>query len=164
MFPCSSIPRPEHPRPDRQRGHVEGVDWLNLNGHWQFRFDRQRCGIDERWFDPTGPDWREQIVVPFCWESLAARGEADSSGNENYFSTRVFVNSLEVTVANHRLARRHEVGWYRRAAEESAHTRELRFRCAVPRDAEFQGGLTVYGYDTGRFPIGPTIVIEWEQG
>ncbi len=32
MFPSSSIPRPEHPRPDRQRGRVEGVDWLNLNG------------------------------------------------------------------------------------------------------------------------------------
>lgn len=115
MFPCSSIPRPEHPRPDRQRGHIEGVDWLNLNGHWQFRFDPQRRGVNERWFEPTGPDWREQIVVPFCWESLAAWDEADSAGNENYFSTRVFLNPLEVTVENHRSARRHEVGWYRRA-------------------------------------------------
>ena len=32
-------PRPEYPRPDFQRGTVEGVDWLNLNGPWQFRFD-----------------------------------------------------------------------------------------------------------------------------
>ena len=114
MFPCSSIPRPEHPRPDRQRGQVEGVDWLNLNGAWQFRFDLQRRGIDEKWFAPGGPEWREQIIVPFCWESLAAWGEGDAAGNENYFSTRVYVNPLEVTRDNHRSAQRHEVGWYRR--------------------------------------------------
>jgi hypothetical protein len=117
MFPCSSIPRPEHPRPDRQRGRVEGVDWLNLNGAWQFRFDLHRRGVDERWFAPDKPDWREQIIVPFCWESLAAWGEGDAAGNENYFSTRVYVNPLEVTRANHRSAQRYEVGWYRRWIE-----------------------------------------------
>ncbi|PTY00332.1 sugar-binding domain-containing protein [Opitutus sp. ER46] len=114
MFPCASIPRPEHPRPDRQRGQVEGVDWLNLNGHWQFRFDLHRRGVEEHWFDPAGPDWREQIVVPFCWESLAAWGEGDTAGDETYFSPRVFVNPLEVSKDNHRSAPRYEVGWYRR--------------------------------------------------
>jgi hypothetical protein len=93
------------------------VDWLNLNGHWQFRFDGDDSGVERRWFEPTGPDWREQIVVPFCWESLAAWGEADSAGDENYFSTRVFLNPLEVTRENHRAAARHEVGWYRRTVE-----------------------------------------------
>lgn len=117
MFPCSSIPRPEHPRPDRQRGRIEGVDWLNLNGPWQFRFDRHRRGIDERWFAPGRPDWREQIIVPFCWESLAAWSEDDAAGNENYFSTRVYVNPLDVTRANHRSAQRYEIGWYRRWLE-----------------------------------------------
>ena len=29
------LPRPEYPRPDRQRGFVHGVDWLNLNGAWE---------------------------------------------------------------------------------------------------------------------------------
>ncbi|HWL16657.1 MAG TPA: glycoside hydrolase family 2 TIM barrel-domain containing protein [Opitutus sp.] len=114
MFPCSAIPRPEYPRPDRQRGLTEGVDWLNLNGPWQFRFDPQRRGHDERWFDPAGPDWREQIMVPFCWESLAAWGEGDAAGNDNYYSTRVFLRPLEVTRENHRIAERQEVGWYRR--------------------------------------------------
>jgi hypothetical protein len=117
MFPCATIPRPEHPRPDRQRGKVEGVDWVNLNGAWQFRFDLHRRGRDEQWFAPEGPDWREQIIVPFCWESLAAWGEGDAAGNENYFSTRVYVNPLEVTRANHRAAPRYEVGWYRRLVE-----------------------------------------------
>lgn len=120
MFPCATIPRPEHPRPDRQRGRVEGVDWLNLNGAWQFRFDLHRRGADDKWFAPGGPDWREQIIVPFCWESLAAWGEGEAAGNENYFSTRVYLNPLDVTRANHRSAQRYEVGWYRRQIEVPA--------------------------------------------
>src|SRR5262249_49647442 len=107
-------PRPEYPRPERQRGLVEGYDWLNLNGPWQFRFDSQREGIDQGWFQPNLPDRREQIIVPFCWESLAAWGGGDAAGNDNFYSTRVFLNPLEVNRANHRSAPRYEVGWYRR--------------------------------------------------
>jgi hypothetical protein len=110
-------PRPEYPRPERQRGTVEGYDWLNLNGPWQFRFDPLRAGIQEAWFNPDAPDWREQIVVPFCWESLAAWGEWDTAGNDNYYSTRVFRRPLEVTRENHRSAERYEVGWYRRRVQ-----------------------------------------------
>jgi hypothetical protein len=36
----------------------------------------------------------------------------------------------------------------------------LRLRCLVPRDEEPQGGLTIYGYKAGRYPIGPTVIIE----
>src|SRR5256885_9560651 len=108
------FPRQEYPRPDRQRGTVEGYDWVNLKGPWQFRFDGERCGVEEKWCEPGGPEWREQIIVPFCWESLAAWGDGDSAGNDNYYSTRVFRNPLEVTRANHRSAPRYEVGWYRR--------------------------------------------------
>lgn len=107
-------PRPEYPRPDFQRGTIEGEDWLNLNGPWQFRFDANRVGIDEKWFSTEEGEWREQIIVPFCWESLAAWGEGDSAGNQNYYATRVYRNPLEVTIENHRYADRYEVGWYRR--------------------------------------------------
>jgi hypothetical protein len=48
-----------------------------------------------------------------------------------------------------------------RVAQSAAATGELRFRCAVPGDAAPAGGLTVYGHDTGRFPIGPTVIVEW---
>src|SRR5205085_3825335 len=41
----------------------------------------------------------------------------DAAGNDNYYSTRVFRNPLEVTRSNHRSAPRYEVGWYRRAIE-----------------------------------------------
>jgi hypothetical protein len=120
-----AYPRPEYPRPDRQRGTSEGTDWLNLNGPWQFRFDGDRRGENENWFQEQG-EWREQIIVPFCWESLAAWGDGDSAGNDNYYSTRVFRNPLEVTRANHRSAPRYEVGWYRR-------------RVSVPKGAAWEG-------------------------
>ncbi len=114
MLNSTAYPRPEYPRPDFQRGTIEGVDWLNLNGPWEFRFDPDRIGEREEWFKPDDLAWREQIIVPFCWESLAAWGEADSAGNENYYSTRVYLNPLEVSKENHRFAPRYEVGWYRR--------------------------------------------------
>ena len=109
-----AYPRPEYPRPERQRGTLEGHDWLNLNGPWQFRFDAERRGVEERWHMPDDSEWREQILVPFCWESLAAWGEGDAAGSENYYSTRPFINPLEVTAENHRAAPRYEVGWYRK--------------------------------------------------
>lgn len=108
------LPRPEYPRPDRQRGFVHGVDWLNLNGAWEFEFDPENAGVERKWFVPGGPRWGEQITVPFCWQSLAAWGEADAAGNDNYFSRRVYRNPLEVDRFNYRDAARHEIGWYRR--------------------------------------------------
>ena len=116
-----SYPRPEYPRPDRQRGTLEGINWLNLNGPWQFRFDRHKRGVEEGWHQPDPAEWREQIIVPFCWESLAAWGEGDAAGNDNYYATRVFLNPLKVTRANHRSAPRYEVGWYRRLVEIPNH-------------------------------------------
>src|SRR5213076_2022765 len=101
------LPRPEYPRPDRQRGFVHGVDWLNLNGAWEFRFDPDRAGMEQGWFLPNGRRWAEQIFVPFCWESLAAWGEADAANNENYFSRRVYRHPLPVNRFNYRDAARY---------------------------------------------------------
>jgi len=39
----STIPLPEHPRPDFQR-----EAWLNLNGPWQFQLDAQDVGEAQR--------------------------------------------------------------------------------------------------------------------
>lgn len=56
------IPRPEHPRPDRQRN-----DWLNLNGPWQLNFDPGQSGAEQRW--QTKDKFDKEIMVPFCLES-----------------------------------------------------------------------------------------------
>ena len=53
-------------------------------------------------------------MVPFCWESLAAWGEADAAGNDNYFS-REFIARRWKLIASI-IAMRHDmkIGWYRR--------------------------------------------------
>ena len=37
----------------------------------------------------------------------------------------------------------------------------VRLRCAVPKEAIAQGGLTIYGAECGRYPVCPTVIIEW---
>ena len=59
----SVIPLPEHPRPDFQR-----VDWMNLNGVWRFRFDRENRGETEKWYQ-AGERFPDRITVPFPWGS-----------------------------------------------------------------------------------------------
>jgi hypothetical protein len=60
----TTIPRPEHPRPDAMRTH-----WANLNGRWEFRFDAQEQGLAEGWEKPGAAGYNQTIVVPFPWES-----------------------------------------------------------------------------------------------
>jgi hypothetical protein len=70
--PPDTIPLPEHPRPDFQRG-----EWLNLNGTWAFRLDPADAGLGAGWSRSGPPDART-IVVPFSWASPAS-GVADTS-------------------------------------------------------------------------------------
>ncbi|MHC4518159.1 MAG: glycoside hydrolase family 2 protein [Planctomycetota bacterium] len=68
LLPCTApareqIPLPEHPRPDFQR-----ADWLNLNGTWQFRFDKENAGLDRDWAAGKA-DFPLSITVPFPWGS-----------------------------------------------------------------------------------------------
>ena len=37
----------------------------------------------------------------------------------------------------------------------------LRLRCAVPEHALAPGGLTIYGAECGRYPVCPTVIVEW---
>jgi hypothetical protein len=84
----SSIPRPEHPRPDFQR-----EPWLNLNGRWRFTFDPQNVGEQKKWYRmphptvgtsvslPIADPFQDEIVVPFPWESrLSHVGATDYKG------------------------------------------------------------------------------------
>jgi len=58
----SSIPRPEHPRPERFR-----PAWLNLNGEWRFEFDFGDTGMERGLF--REPFEGRPILVPFSPES-----------------------------------------------------------------------------------------------
>lgn len=56
----AGIPLPEHPRPDFMR-----ENWINLNGIWDFNFDKDDWGRTEKWFEAK--NFEEQILVPFSW-------------------------------------------------------------------------------------------------
>lgn len=67
------IPLPEHPRPDFQR-----AAWVNLNGPWQFEFDRENAGEAAAWA-ATKTEYGRKILVPFGWGSKLSgvNNEAD---------------------------------------------------------------------------------------
>lgn len=60
-----SLPRPEYPRPDFAR-----EEWMTLNGKWEFCFDDENLGMRQGWFD--GRALPGEIVVPFCYQSIAS--------------------------------------------------------------------------------------------
>jgi beta-galactosidase/beta-glucuronidase len=58
----ANIPRPEYPRPQFVR-----LDWLNLNGVWEFAFDDLDAGMSLGW--PLGLPLDQRIIVPFPYQS-----------------------------------------------------------------------------------------------
>jgi hypothetical protein len=134
----SLLPRPEYPRPDRQRSFLQGVDWLNLNGAWEFRFDADDRGRDKRWFDPDGSDLPRH--------PHDARGALTylrgGRGGYGYLCHATIECELPDEVVN------------------NLRGNHLRLRFLVPRDEQPQDGLTIYGYDAGRYPRGPTVIID----
>ena len=119
----TDIPRPEYPRPDFQRGTSEGIDWICLNGTWEFAFDPDDTGEQDKWFtaeSTAASPWTLKIQVPYPWESLAAWGEEAQADNENYLSKNAYLAPEEVTCGgiersgNYREAPRHTIGWYRK--------------------------------------------------
>ena len=119
----TDIPRSEYPRPDFQRGTSEGIDWICLNGTWEFAFDPGDTGEQSQWFssEPTvDSPWTLQIQVPYPWESLAAWGDEEQADNATYLSKNGYITPEDVTCAglerggNYRDQPRHTIGWYRK--------------------------------------------------
>ncbi|CAN5556662.1 hypothetical protein BH23BAC1_BH23BAC1_46380 [soil metagenome] len=69
----TNIPLPEHPRPDFER-----KEWINLNGNWQFAFDKEDQGEQQGWAEGK-QEFSLQITVPFPWGSKLSgvENEAD---------------------------------------------------------------------------------------
>lgn len=77
-------PRSEYPRPDFQRDN-----WLNLNGTWNFAFDPDQVGLEQKWFEPDSKALQQSIVVPFAWQSRLS-GIAEASQYDVAWYQRVF--------------------------------------------------------------------------
>ncbi|MEI6535271.1 MAG: sugar-binding domain-containing protein [Verrucomicrobiaceae bacterium] len=81
---ATTVPRPEHPRPDLQRDN-----WLSLNGEWQFEIDKAADG--EARGLTRGKDLASKIIVPFCPESkLSGLGLGNSEKLKDVWYRRAF--------------------------------------------------------------------------
>jgi hypothetical protein len=60
---AEAIPLPEHPRPDFER-----AEWVNLNGTWEFHFDKEDAGESAGWAAKDAA-YPATIMVPFPWGS-----------------------------------------------------------------------------------------------
>ena len=68
----SFLPRPEYPRPDRQRSFVQGVDWINLNGAW---IDKERRRVVQSLLGgPLGQSFTS--IVQWFYDPMAVTGFA----------------------------------------------------------------------------------------
>ena len=58
--------RSEYPRPQ----FVRKNDWFNLNGDWDFIFDDDNKGLQQKWFLlENSTRIEKRITVPFCFQS-----------------------------------------------------------------------------------------------
>ena len=82
----AAIPLPEHPRPDFQRSA-----WLNLNGTWQFAFDKRNTGEESGW--PTGNlPAGLSITVPFSWAApLSGVANSPDSADIGWYARTITV-------------------------------------------------------------------------
>ena len=162
----TDTPRPEYPRPDFQRGTSEGIDWICLNGTWEFAFDPDNIGEQNEWYAPEPTDnspWTLQIQVPYPWESLAAWGEEAQASNENYLSKNAYLNPEEVTCGgldregNYRGEPRHTIGWYRKVVsipENWGDKRVILNFCAVDWEATvWVNGNQIGTHENGYLPF-----------
>ena len=83
-FAQTSIPRPEHPRPQFVR-----EAWVNLNGTWTYAFDFGESGLQRRFNESTGFD--SNITVPFCPESKLSGVEYKDFINSMWYHRKVDV-------------------------------------------------------------------------
>ncbi len=159
----TETPRPEYPRPDFQRGTSEGIDWINLNGAWEFAFDPDDVGKKEEWFSPNAPDFPLQIQVPYPWESLAAWGEEDRADSATYLSTNAYLTPEDVTCdglsrdGNYRGEPRHTIGWYRRTLSIPENWGDkrviLKFGAVDWETTLWVNGKVIGGHENGYLPF-----------
>ncbi len=156
-------PRPEYPRPDFRRGTSEGIDWINLNGTWEFAFDPDDVGEKEEWFSLDNADFPLQIQVPYPWESLAAWGEEERADSATYLSTNAYLKPEEITCGglinsgNYKGEPRHTIGWYRRTVsipENWGNKRViLKFGAVDWETTVWVNGKVIGGYGNGYLPF-----------
>ena len=78
----------DYPRPQFVRS-----SWENLNGAWRFRFDDQKIGKKENWFD--GLKENQEIMVPFTYETKASGIQDEKEHSCIWYERNVSVRKME---------------------------------------------------------------------
>lgn len=79
---AENIPLPEHPRPDFER-----TDWINLNGEWDFTFDKQKGEKAIKLKEANTLDYK--INVPFSWGSPLSG--VPNKGNQGWYTRNITI-------------------------------------------------------------------------
>lgn len=80
------------PRPDLVR-----KNWVILNGEWDFEFDDNNVGINEKWYMKN--NFCNKIKVPFCYQSKES-GIGETKAHEVLWYLKVVKIPLEFTDKN----------------------------------------------------------------
>jgi beta-galactosidase/beta-glucuronidase len=76
--------RQEYPRPQLVRN-----EWVNLNGTWDFAFDDQNIGRQQKWYLNNTEAFQKKITVPFAYQSKLS-GINDPSFHDHVWYKREF--------------------------------------------------------------------------
>ncbi|MFJ5714148.1 glycoside hydrolase family 2 protein [Neobacillus sp. NPDC093127] len=76
--------RQEYPRPQLVRN-----EWVNLNGTWDFAFDDQNMGRQQKWYLNNSEAFQKKINVPFAYQSKLS-GINDPSFHDHVWYKREF--------------------------------------------------------------------------
>ena len=79
---AQTIPLPEHPRPDFER-----PEWINLNGYWNFTFNKTLADEAINRNNINGLD--RKILVPFSWGSPLS--EVKNDGHQGWYGRSVTI-------------------------------------------------------------------------
>ncbi|MCG8453777.1 MAG: glycoside hydrolase family 2 [Spirochaetales bacterium] len=84
--PPKEIPLPEHPRP-----RLEGREWRNLNGLWNYAICPSQKKNTSSWIPGEAPkSWQGQILVPFAVETAASGVERPLKPEQTLWYQREF--------------------------------------------------------------------------
>lgn len=81
--------RNEYPRPQMVR-----EKWLNLNGSWDFEYDDDNLGLEEKWYQ-KGQDFSRKIIVPFAYQTKKS-GIEDTARHDIVWYKKTLTLSREV--------------------------------------------------------------------
>ncbi len=81
------------------------LDFKSLNGIWNFDFDKNNVGLDEKWYIKGLHNFSKCLKVPFSWQSLMAFGEEELQDDYSLHQNNTYTSTSKEVGG---------IGWYQR--------------------------------------------------